>query len=239
MLKFDYNFFPILGDNITIHLYMEGKNLPPFISHNTISEIKGRELANETVIVSGHLDSWDVGQGAMDDGGGAFIAWNALVLLRQLNLRPRRTLRSILWTGEEEGLWGAQGYFKDHKNELKNVKLVMESDEGTFNPRGLSFSGNVEAQCIVREVLKLMEPINATKFESPEDGGPDISLWTRVGVPGMSLINDNEKYFWFHHSNGDMMTVENPEALDRCLALWTAAAYVFADMSQPLPSNIS
>lgn len=87
---------------------MEAKNLPPATSRNTVSEIKGKSLPQQVVVVSGHLDSWDVGQGAMDDGGGAFVSWVSLAAIKQLSLRPRRTLRAILWTAEEEGLWGAQ-----------------------------------------------------------------------------------------------------------------------------------
>ena len=130
-------------------------------------------------------------------------------MLQLLGLRPRRTLRSILWTAEEEGLVGAGAYFHDHLNSTSAFDFVMESDEGTFRPMGLSFSGSPQAGCILRQILSLMKPLNATQFESPMDGGPDIEYFTGVGVPGASLINANERYFWYHHSDGDRMTVQD------------------------------
>lgn len=223
------------GDDILIYLYMEARNLPPVMSRNTIGDITGHQHPEKVVVVSGHLDSWDVGQGAMDDGGGAFISWNALALLKVLGLRPRRTLRSILWTAEEEGLVGAAAYFHDHRNNTAAFDFVMESDEGTFQPLGLSFSGSSEAGCILKEILKLMHPLNATQFASPMDGGPDIEFFTNVGIPGAALLNANERYFWYHHSNGDRMTVEDPTNLDMCTALWAASAFVVADLSIDMP----
>lgn len=247
------------GDDILIYLYMEARNFPPVMSRNTIAEITGSQHPDKIVVVSGHLDSWDVGQGAMDgnstgvflflfvfvqsfnvynlliDGGGAFISWNALALIKLLGLRPRRTLRSILWTAEEEGLVGAAAYFNDHRNSTAAFDFVMESDEGTFKPLGLSFSGSSQAGCILKEVLKLMQPLNATNFASPMDGGPDIEYFTGVGIPGAALLNANERYFWYHHSQGDRMTVEDPVNLDMCTALWAAAAYVVADLTVDMP----
>ena len=197
----------------------------------------------------------------MDDGGGAFISWNALALIKILDLpRPRRTLRSILWTAEEEGLIGAEGlffficffeasgikenigrvfldYFNDHRNRSADFNFVMESDEGTFQPLGLSFSGSEQAGCIVRHVLKLMASLNATQFASPMDGGPDIQFFTEAGIPGAALLNANDRYFWFHHSQGDRMTVEDPRQLDMCTALWAASAYVIADLSIDMPRS--
>ncbi|KAF4520825.1 hypothetical protein B566_EDAN007120 [Ephemera danica] len=225
----------IRGERLVVKLYMEAKNLPPATSRNTVAELKGKSLPDEVVVVSGHLDSWDVGQGAMDDGGGAFISWVSLAAIQQLGLRPRRTLRAILWTAEEEGLWGAQEYVRAHASDQGKLDFVMESDEGTFTPQGLSFSGSPSAGCILQEILKLLAPINTTHYETPQDGGPDISLWTSKGVPGASLINANERYFWFHHSAGDMMTVEDPKALDLCTALWSVASFVVADLSVTLP----
>ncbi|XP_055546818.1 carboxypeptidase Q-like [Wyeomyia smithii] len=228
------------GDRLTIHLEMEDRNLEPFVSRNTIGELVGTTYTNSSVVVvSGHLDSWDVGVGAMDDGGGALISWKALTFLKAMGLRAKRTIRAILWTGEEEGLWGGRAYKEEHKeNEKKEFNFFFESDIGTFEPRGLDFTGNKDAECIFREIVKLMSPINATDFETPSDGGPDISHWTTRGFPGASLMNKNEKYFWFHHSAGDSMAVEDPKTLDKCAALWAAAAYVVADLSISMPKDV-
>ncbi|XP_059489036.1 carboxypeptidase Q-like isoform X2 [Neocloeon triangulifer] len=223
------------GDKLKVRLYMEAQNLPPATSRNTVAEIRGKTNPEEVVVVSGHLDSWDVGQGAMDDGGGAFVSWVSLAAIKKLGLTPRRTLRAILWTAEEEGLVGAFAYVKAHKSDQGKLDFVMESDEGTFTPHGLSFSGSKMGGCILQEILKLTASINTTNYETPQDGGPDIKLWTSKGVPGASLINSNERYFWFHHSAGDMMTVEDPRALDLCTALWAVASYVVADLSFTIP----
>ncbi|XP_046574508.1 carboxypeptidase Q-like [Haliotis rubra] len=225
------------GEKIVINLKMEAQNLPMVKSRNTVAEIKGSTYPDEVVIVSGHLDSWDVGQGAMDDGGGAFISWQALSLVRQLGLRPKRTLRMIMWTAEEEGVYGAKQYFKDHQDEIPKHDLVMESDLGTFNPRGLQFSGNKAATAIMKEVAQLLSSINRTTLYSPADVS-DTGLWKNIGVPSGSIENDNENYFYFHHSNGDMMTVENSGVLDLCSAIWAVAAYVVADLDAMLPRDI-
>ncbi|XP_031626314.1 carboxypeptidase Q-like [Contarinia nasturtii] len=225
------------GQKITLHLEMDDTNLEDFVSRNTIAELAGERKA-PVVVVSGHLDSWDVGVGAMDDGGGAFIAWKALHLLKRLNLKPKRTIRAILWTAEEQGLHGAKAYEREHKpHEREEFNFFIESDVGTFTPLGLQFKGNKEAECIFKEVLKLMSPLNATEFDT-EFMGPDISLWVNRGFPGASLFNKNEKYFYYHHSVGDSMLVENPDDLDKNTALFAAAAYVIADLSVDMPKDI-
>jgi carboxypeptidase Q len=180
------------------------------------------------------MDSWDVGQGAMDDGGGAFISWQALSVIRQLKLRPKRTLRVVMWTGEEEGLVGGLQYYKAHKVNISNYDLVMESDIGTFKPLGLDFKGSPDANEIMQEVLNLLKPINASVLSHGEVGG-DITSWVQNGVPGGSLANENGKYFYFHHSNGDTMTVLNADELDLCTAVWAVVAYTIADIDEMLP----
>lgn len=204
-------------------------------SRNTLIDLKGTEKPDKLVIVSGHIDSWDVGQGAMDDGGGLFISWAAPVILKRLNLRPRRTIRSIFWTAEELGLIGAYAYEEKHRNESHNINFIMESDEGTFAPLGLAVGGTQKARCIVAEVLKLFESINASTLVEEDNPGSDIDVITKTGVPGASLYNANEKYFWFHHTEGDTMNVEDPDELDLGAAFWTAVAYIIADISVDIP----
>lgn len=227
------------GDKIQIHLEMDDRNLAPTISRNTIAELQGRVNNSSVVVVSGHFDSWDVGVGAMDDGGGAFISWKAVEYLKKMKLQPRRTIRSILWTGEEFGYLGAIEYRKNHLVTAKSeFNFFMESDIGTFDPLGIDFTGNKDSGCIVQEILKLMNNLNATHYTEPSDGGPDISIWIDDGFPVASLINKNEEYFWYHHSEGDSMLVENPSSLDKCTALWAAVAYVIADLSIEMPKNL-
>lgn len=222
------------GVKIVVQLKMGAVQHPDADSFNTVAEIVGSKYPEQVVIVSGHLDSWDVGQGAMDDGGGAFISWEALSLIRDLGLRPKRTIRLVMWTGEEQGGVGANQYYERHKKDIANMDLVMESDTGTFMPLGMQFSGKPEARAIMSEVMQLLAPINITKLYDPAEG-TDINFWMQAGVPGASLLDDISRYFWFHHSEGDTMTVQNPVWMNQCAAIWTVVAYVVADLEEMLP----
>ncbi|OCT77032.1 carboxypeptidase Q isoform X1 [Xenopus laevis] len=222
------------GLKIVIQLKMGAVNHPDADSYNTVAEIVGSKYPEQVVIVSGHLDSWDVGQGAMDDGGGAFISWEALSLIKDLGLRPKRTLRLVLWTGEEQGGVGASQYYELHKKNISNIDLVMESDIGTFMPLGMQFTGKPEARAIMTEVMQLLQPINITSLYDYAEG-TDINSWMQAGVPGASLFDDISKYFWFHHSQGDTMTVQDPVWMNLCAAVWTVVSYVIADMEEMLP----
>ena len=204
-----------------------GENAPQLISPFLVTQV---------VLVGGHLDSWDVGKGAVESGGGAFISWQALSVIRQLNLRPKRTIRMVLWTAEEEGLVGAEQYYNRHKESAANFSLVMESDSGTFMPKGISFTGGEKAAAIMREVMRLLKPINVTNLTVKNFYG-EISFWVHDGVPGGLLDNENSKYFYFHHSNGDTMTVQDPDAMDLCAAVWAVVAYTVADLDELLPRD--
>lgn len=223
------------GSQVTIKLIMNAKEYDPETSRNVIAEIGGFSKPLEQVIISGHIDSWDVGQGAMDDGGGAFISWHSLIVLKNLGLRPRRTIRGILWTAEEWGYVGAKEYLNRHRSDLEKINFVMESDGGTFTPLGLEVAASDAAATIIQEILNLMGYINATQIKRYKSVGSDIELFINEGIPAASLLNDNERYFWFHHSEGDMMTVQNPQDMDKCTALWAAVAYVIADLKDPMP----
>lgn len=226
------------NESLRIHLVMNGVNYDPAISRNTIAELSG-EQARPVVVVSGHLDSWDLGWAAMDDGGGSYISWKALELLKSLNLKkPKRTIRSILWTAEESCYCGAVQYshlFNTTENEEFN--FFIESDEGTYTPIGLDFSGNAEAECIFKEVLNLMSPLNATTFRKGISNGPDIEAWHLRGFPSSSLLTKNEEYILYHHTAADSMLGESSDDLDRNCALFAATAYVIADLSIDMPKN--
>ncbi|KAF5896113.1 carboxypeptidase Q, partial [Clarias magur] len=170
------------GTKIAVHLTMEAQTLDDVDSFNTVAEITGSQHPEQVVLLSGHLDSWDVGQGAMDDGGGVAISWETLSLIKDLGLRPKRTLRAVLWSAEEAGGVGAMQYYQQHKTNISNFDLVMESDMGTFAPVGLQFTGNDKARAIMREVMKLLAPINVTSLEEHGEG-TDINMWMQAGVP--------------------------------------------------------
>uniref|UniRef100_F6PX15 Carboxypeptidase Q n=1 Tax=Monodelphis domestica TaxID=13616 RepID=F6PX15_MONDO len=222
------------GTKIVIQLKMEAKNYPDAESFNTVAEITGSKYPEQVVLVSGHLDSWDVGQGALDDGSGAFISWEALSLIKDLGLRPKRTLRLVLWTAEEQGGVGSLQYYQLHKGSISNFSLVMESDLGNFMPTGVGFTGSDKARAIIKEVMNLLQPINITQVLGNGEG-TDINYWIQAGVPGASLMDDLNRYFSFHHSQGDTMTALDPTQMNYSAAVWAVVSYVIADLDEMLP----
>lgn len=214
----------------TIKLYIDSQNFDDAESANLIGDIEGTDKPEEIVLVSGHMDSWYNTDGAMDDGGGMMISYKAVETLNKLGLKGKRTMRAALWTSEEFGIIGAQQYFKDNKDQLDKFKIVMESDLGTFTPIGLSFKNfGPVGQCVVKEALKMTSAIKTTSLDSNYEGS-DIEVFSDVGVPGLSLANQNDKYFWYHHTAGDSMTMQDPDALDKCTALWASSLYVLASV---------
>jgi carboxypeptidase Q len=225
------------GTRLRIQLIMGAENLNMTRSRNTVAEITGSVYPEQVVVVSGHIDSWDVGQGAMDDGGGAFISWQALTTVRALGLKPKRTLRLVLWTDEEAGGVGSQQYYNAHKTEADNYSVLLESDEGVFTPYGMMFTGSDSAMKVMEGIGKLLPEFLNSSVIYPGGGGTDVGWWRASGVPTGSLANHNEHYFYFHHSDGDTMTVLDPHQMDLCSAVWTAFAYVLADMDDLLPRD--
>jgi carboxypeptidase Q len=218
-----------------INLKMLDYNLPMTTSRNVIGEIAGRLRPDEYVAVSGHIDSWDVGQGAMDDAGGVMVSAVALAGLKYLELRPNRTLQVILWTAEEPGLWGVEDFARQHTTTLANYSAVFESDGGTFRPLGLDFAGTEEAGCIVQHVLKLVDRINATQYQRFPLVSSDITVLQAKGVPGISLANQDDMYFWYHHTEADTLSMQDPTEMDLDAALFAVSSYVLADLSVKLP----
>jgi carboxypeptidase Q len=223
------------GEPLVVTLRMGAHTLPDAPSRNVVAEIVGREKPDEVVVLGGHIDSWDVGQGAMDDGGGSVAAWEAVRLLKRLGLRPRRTVRVVLWTNEENGGRGAEAYAKAHAGELSRHVLAMESDNGVFNPRGYVLGGSDSAAAVIRQVAALMQPIGATGLERV-DGSPaaDTEPLAAAGIPAMELDVDGSRYFWYHHSDADMLDKLDPAELARCVAAMAVMAYVVADLPERL-----
>src|SRR5438874_10777936 len=143
----------------TLRLKIDSHYEADIKSTNVVGEIRGREKPEEIVVVSGHLDSWDVGAGASDDGGGCIVTWVALRLMKKLNLRPRRTVRVVLWTNEENGARGGAAYRDQHRGELANHVMMLESDNGVFRPLGFGFSGSDAARETVKAIASLLAGI--------------------------------------------------------------------------------
>ena len=226
------------GNELVMSLEMNTQFFGYISKPNVVAEITGSMYPDEMVLFGGHLDSWDVGQGAMDDGGGITMAWQALATVKQLGLRPKRTLRAVFWAAEEFGYIGSAAFYKNHSSDSSKISLVMESDTGTFNPLGFHYQGNAKAHAMLTEVMQLLKPLNATALpndgQGPGDPGPFV---TNNGVPGVELMTEgfNDKYFWYHHTNADTMTMTNSTHLDKCAAVWTVMAYSVANFDQLLP----
>ncbi|HEY8259440.1 MAG TPA: M28 family metallopeptidase [Gemmatimonadales bacterium] len=224
------------GERIVVTLRMGARMLPDAPSRNVVAELVGRTNPDEVVVLGGHIDSWDVGQGAMDDGGGSVAAWEAVRLLQRLGLRPRRTVRVVLWTNEENGGRGSQAYHDAHASELAGHVLAIESDNGVFNPKGYTFVGSDAAASVVTQVAALLDSAGISGVQRvPESPAADITPLVEGGVPGMELDVDGSRYFWYHHTDGDTLDKLDPAEMARCVAAMAVMAYVVADLADPLP----
>ena len=239
------------GETVTVSLHMEARLEGEADSANVIAELRGRETPDEVVVMGGHYDSWDVGQGAHDDGCATMAAWQALTILKELGLRPRRTLRLVLWTNEENGLGGGRAYHAALGGDFASHVAAIEMDGGCERPVGFGFSllkpgearprrgepqasqptdpRAVAALATLRQIGSLFDSIDATAVRWG-GGGADIGPLMREGVPGLSLTTRGEHYFDWHHSHGDTLDKVQPDDLRRATGMLAVMGYVLADM---------
>lgn len=186
------------------------------------------------MVVGGRLDSWDVGAGASDDGGGCIVTWEALRIMKKLNLRPRRTVRVVLWTNEENGGRGGLAYRDRHRTELAHHVLMLESDIGVSRPLGFGFTDSDKARHTIRGIATLLAGLAADRI-SPAGEGADIAPSVNEGRgPSMSLDVDTSTYFLIHHTEADTVDKIDPVDLATCAAAITVMAYVVADLPERL-----
>jgi len=218
---------------VAVHVRADDQTLPDAVSANVIGELRGSAKPDEVVVIGGHLDSWDVGQGAHDDGTGVVTMMQTLTTLRRLGLVPRRTIRVVLFTNEENGTRGGRAYAKDHAAELASTVLAVESDSGGFAPRGFSVQARPEVvervKARVAEIASLLAPITAMRVITGHSGS-DVGHMMPAGVPGIGLDVDNRTYFDIHHTDADTLDNVDPAALADDVAVVAALAYVVADM---------
>ena len=222
------------GERVRIKLTMSARTMPDAPSRNVMGELVGAEKPDEVVVFGGHIDSWDVGRGAMDDGGGVVVAWEAVRLLKRLGLQPRRTIRVVGWTNEENGGRGGQAYRDAHKADVEKHVLAIESDGGVFKPQGFGFTGSDAALDVVKQIGSLLDRIDAGAIVKG-GGGSDIAPIVALGVPGLGLNVDGTRYFWYHHTDADTVDKLDPREMALCVAAMAVMAYVVADMPEPLP----
>jgi len=227
------------GQRVRVRLAMEAQMLPDADSANVIGEIPGREFPNQVVVMGGHLDSWDVGQGAHDDGAGCIAALQAAALIQQLGLRPRRTIRVVLWTNEENGLAGGRAYREWVGERISDHVAAIEMDGGAEQPIGFGMAvppGNPAFERAFQNVQgigRLLQGIGAGGMFRG-GGGADIGPLMQDGVPGFGLRTVGEHYFDWHHTEADTLDKIDPQNFKKNVAAMAVLAFILADMPSRL-----
>src|SRR5438067_5543857 len=220
---------------VKMKLVLTPQTLADVESANVIADIKGSEHPEQTVIVSGHLDSWDLGTGAIDDGAGVAVSMEAANLIQQLHLKPKRTIRVIAWMNEENGDAGSKQYAKDHEKQISNHFAAMETDSGAGHPVGVNIRANPEVKKMFAPVAKILQESGAGILDLVEHCGADIEPLEKAGVPAFSPIQDNRFYFDYHHTAADTLDKIVPKDLAENSAVIAVVAYALANMERQLP----
>jgi carboxypeptidase Q len=221
---------------VRIHLTLTPQKLPDVTGYNVIADLKGTEHPEQIVIVSGHLDSWDLGTGAIADGAGVVVAMEAAQILQKLHLRPRRTLRVIAWMDEETGGSGSQAYAKNHFSQFPNHVACIESDSGAGHPLGFDVKMPAAAAELLRPVTSVLRSFGATAIQpSAYPPGADIALMSEAGVPALGLLQDGRTYFHYHHTAADTLDKVVPSELRENAAAMAVMGYALASIRDPLP----
>jgi len=217
------------GKPVRIKLKLGAKTLPDADDANMIGEVVGSSLPDEIVLLGAHLDSWDLGQGAIDDGAGCAIILEAGRQIARMNPKPKRTVRVVFFANEESGLAGAKAYAKAHDAEVPKHVLALEADFGAAPVLNVCFSGGEDKRAQFLAVAALVTPLGVTVSEEPAEGGADISTLQALGVPLIDLRQDGTTYFDFHHTANDTVERINRAEIDQVAAAYAATAYAAAD----------
>ena len=220
---------------VKMKLTLTPQTLPDVESANVIADIKGSEHPEQIVIVSGHLDSWDLGTGAIDDGAGVAVSMEAANLIQKLRLKPKRTIRVIAWMNEENGEAGSKQYAKDHEKEISNHFAAMETDGGAGHPIGVNIKAKSETKKMLAPVAAILQRSGAGILDLVEHCGADIQPLEKAGVPAFSPIQDSRFYFNYHHTAADTLDKIVPRELAENSAVVAVVAYALANMERPLP----
>jgi carboxypeptidase Q len=220
---------------VQMHLTLTPQTLPKIQGYNVIADWEGSTHPEQVVIVSGHLDSWDLGTGAIDDGAGVAVSMQAIHLLQKLDIHPQRTIRFIAWMDEEFGALGAETYAADHGAELKEHVGALETDAGCDHPTGIIFAGSPELKEWLAPVARQLEPIGASMLVSDADVGADVMPVVGKGVPGFAPAQDSRYYFNYHHTAADTFDKVDARLLGENAAVVAVLAYALADSSGTVP----
>lgn len=224
------------GERVVLHFEQDCRTMPDAPNPNVVGEWLGHERPDEIIVVGGHLDCWDVGQGAHDDGGGCCQALEAVRLLKTLGLHPRRTLRVVLFANEENGLAGGRAYVEQHQDELERHILALESDSGVFTPRGFTTDANPAAREILSAITELLSAAGAGRL-SDGGGGADVGPMAASGTVLVGYDPDPQRYFDLHHSERDTLAAVNEREINLGAGAIAALIWIVADLQQTLPRN--
>lgn len=226
------------GQRIELHLVMQCRTEPDVESANVVGEIVGREFPEEIIVLGCQYDSWDNGTSSLDDGCGAVVVWEPLRLMQRLGIRPRRTIRTVLFTNEENGGSGGIGYRDRHRDRLQDHVAMLEADSGVMPPMHMRISGTPSAIDIMKGVDPLIFNLGLAPTQTPVRIGTaeDIHASVEAGdIPSLTLQGNNETYSVYHHAAGDMLEAVPPLELARATAAVAVVAYVLAEMPERLP----
>jgi Zn-dependent M28 family amino/carboxypeptidase len=220
---------------LSMKLVLTPQNLPDADSYNVIADLPGTDKPDEVVIVSGHLDSWDLATGAHDDAAGVASAMAVLETLKKLDYRPRRTIRMIAWMNEENGTRGARGYLAAEQANAEKHIGAIESDNGAGRPFGLRASVPATSSKLFAPLQAALQPIGAGVFRREDAlGTGDLSGLERAGVPSFAPLIDTSAYFDYHHTPADTLDKVDPDHLRRHVALMAATSWFLANIEQPI-----
>jgi len=218
------------GGALRIKLVLTPRDLGPVSSQNVIAEITGREKAEETVLLGAHLDSWDLGTGAIDDGAGVAIVVTAAKLIADLPQRPKRTIRVVLYGSEETGLFGANAYLETHKAELNHLVVVAEADEGQ-GPVFRFRTGVTNAQeATLVQIRAALVPLGIMPGDNSSRGSSDVEPLAEAGVPAVTLDLDTTDYFDLHHTSDDTVDKIEPARINQSAAAYAVFTYLAAEL---------
>ena len=220
---------------VRIKLTLTPQTLPDAVSYNVIADLKSSEKPDEVVIVSGHLDSWDLGQGAIDDGAGVAVSMAVPYLIKSLGLKPKRTIRFIAWMNEENGGRGSDAYAKEQEANIANHFAAIEADLGASHPLGFQFAGKPEALAYLRPISNVLSAQGAGLSQIQDGVGSDVGRLTVKGVPSFAPWFDQRTYFNYHHTAADTFDKIVPREIADVASVVTVLAYGLANLERPLP----
>jgi carboxypeptidase Q len=221
---------------VRMHVILTSQTGDDVTTYNVVADLRGSEHPEQIVIVSGHLDSWDLGTGAIDDAAGVAVAMETAQLIRQLRLHPRRTLRVIAWIDEENLGRGHADYAKAHASEIGNHVAALESDLGASHPSGFRAKISTQAMTQLRPVQDVLRVFGANLIKLSSDSPEaDIEPLARQGVPAFGLMQDGRIYFNYHHTAADTLDKIVPQELGENATAMAVMGYALAAMPQPLP----